>query len=100
MEGPVMSTIMVDDQSVRIPSWVSDLASFRRWYYSNDFPGEGRICFINGEVWVDMSREQFAHNQIKGQYTAVLTMLTMGTGIGRFFPDGYRLSNSDVFLSV
>jgi len=95
-----MSTFMLDDQSVRIPEWVNDFPSFRRWFYSDNFPEEGRICFINGEVWVDMSREQFAHNQIKGEYTAVLGSMTRSEGSGRYFPDGFRLSNLDVFLSV
>ena len=30
--------------------------SFRRWAESEDFPEEGRVCFINGEVWADMSQ--------------------------------------------
>src|SRR5690349_1237863 len=41
---------------VDIPLWVIDLDSFRRWMDSDDFPEEGRINYIKGEVWVDMSK--------------------------------------------
>lgn len=35
--------------------------------HSGEFPETGRICFLDGEVWVDMSMEQlYTHNQVKG----------------------------------
>jgi hypothetical protein len=63
-----MSTILLDTQVVRIPLWVRDLASFRLWAHSDEFPEAGRICFFHGEVWVDMSKEQFfSHNQVRAE---------------------------------
>jgi hypothetical protein len=53
-----MSTIILETTVVRIPPEVKDLASFRRWVQSDRVPEDGRICFLNGEVWVDMSKEQ------------------------------------------
>jgi len=59
-----MSTIVVDSQTIRIPAWVTEFDSFRRWARSDEFPDHGRICFPDGEVWVDMSKEQIvSHNQ-------------------------------------
>jgi len=62
------TTLVVERDSVTIPAWVDDLDSFRRWARSDEFPESGRICFLNGEVWVDMSKEQaFWHNQVKSE---------------------------------
>jgi hypothetical protein len=47
-----MSTIVIADQ-VRIPSWVSDQESFRRWSRSDDYPEKGWVSFRDGEIWVD-----------------------------------------------
>ena len=53
-----MSTIVMESQVVHIPDWVHDLSSFRRWADSDVFPEKGQIHHLNGEVWVDMSKEQ------------------------------------------
>lgn len=95
-----MSTIVVDSLSVRIPVWVVDLESFRRWADSEEFPDSGRICYLNGEVWVDMSKEQLAHNQVKGTTGSVLMNLAGEGDAGMYFPDGYYLSNDIVGLST
>ncbi len=95
-----MNTFVVDRDSITIPAWVSDHDSFRRWVHSEEFPPEGRICFLQGETWVDMSKEQaFSHNQVKNEYSYVLTGITKRRG-GTFCPDGMFLSNVDVGLSA
>jgi Uma2 family endonuclease len=95
-----MSTIVVDAQSVHIPPSVKDFGSFREWLHSDEFPESGRICYLNNDVWVDMSKEQFAHNQIKGEISSVLTQLAKREQLGRFFPDGYRFSQTATGLST
>jgi hypothetical protein len=54
------TTIWSEGRSVRVPAWVHDLASFRRWAWSDEFPDTGRICFLDGEVWIELSRENKA----------------------------------------
>src|SRR6266404_8614325 len=95
-----MSTIVLDTQLVHIPPSVGDLDSFRRWARSEEFPETGRICYLNGEVWVDMSKEQFTHNQVKGEFGSVLMPLAKRARSGRFFPDGYLLTNLAANLST
>jgi Uma2 family endonuclease len=96
-----MSTIVVEDQTVHIPPWVGSLESFRRWTESDEFPESGRICYLKGEVWVDMSREQvFTHNQVKNEFGFVLTGLAKRDHLGRFFPDGVLLTNVQADISV
>jgi Uma2 family endonuclease len=89
------------DEEVRVPEWVVDLASFRRWTDSDEFPEEGRIDYIKGEVWIDMSKEQvFSHNQSKTVFTGVLWGLVTAGKLGRYFADGVRLSNIGADLSA
>jgi Uma2 family endonuclease len=95
-----MNTFVLDAEVVRVPSWVVDLDSFRRWAQSDEFPETGRICYLHGEVWVDMSREQvFSHNQVKNEFNPVVGGLVKAGRLGRYFPDGLLLSNADADLS-
>jgi Uma2 family endonuclease len=94
-----MNTFVVDHESITIPTWVVDHESFRRWVNSGDFPEEGRICYLQGETWVDMSKEQaFSHNQVKTEIGFVVTGLAKQRG-GTYFADGMYLSCEDVGLS-
>ena len=89
-----MNTIVLYDESVDIPSGIDDLTAFRRWAHSDGFPTTARICFLNGRVWVDMSKEQvFTHNQLKQEFNLVGGGLVKLQGLGRFFPDGLLITN-------
>jgi Uma2 family endonuclease len=86
---------------VRVPGWVADLESFRRWYNSDDFPEQGRIDYIQGAVWVDMSMEQvFTHVQVKTAMTSVLFAVAEAGNLGLYLNDGLRLSNEGADLSA
>src|SRR5205085_733829 len=95
-----MPAVMIEGE-VFIPEWVETLLAFRRWCDSAEFPEEGRIDYLQGEVWVDMSPEQiFSHNQVKAEYNYVLFGLAKKEKPGRYFPDGARWSNLDADISV
>jgi Uma2 family endonuclease len=96
----MVNTFVLDSTSITIPAWVQDLNSFRHWLHSDESPECGQICYLNGEVWVDMSKEQFTHNQVKGEFNSVLMPLAKRSRSGRFFPDGYLLTNSAANLST
>ena len=82
------------EESVRVPAWVVDIHSFRRWIDSEDFPEDGEISWIKGEVWIDMSQEQiFTHLEVKGEYYAVLRTMAKAEKKGLVIPDGLLLSN-------
>jgi Uma2 family endonuclease len=98
-----LSFLAVDQVSdhVKIPLSVIDLASFRRWMDSDDFPELGRIEYIKGEVWIDMSKEQvFTHVLVKTRITAVLSELVEANEGGLFLGDGVLLSNVDADIAV
>ncbi len=99
--APAASTFVVEAESVHIPAGIADLKSFREWVHSDAFPETGRICYLNGEVWVDMSKEQFlTHNQLKHEIGYVLTGLVRALRLGRFVPDGMLLTNEAADLTV
>lgn len=95
-----MNTIVLYDESVVIPDGISDLAAFRQWVHSDDFPEAGRICFLDGRVWVDMSKEQvFSHNQLKQEFNVLIGGLVKVERLGRFSPDGLFLTNDKAQLA-
>lgn len=85
---------VVDDVSIGIPGWVVDHNSFRQWFQSDDFPEEGRVSFLNGEVMFDMSQEQiFSHVRMKTEIGRVLANLAKRKLNGVFFGDGLLISH-------
>jgi Uma2 family endonuclease len=92
MRKQKMSTVFIEEK-IRVPDWVSDLTSFRQWAHSPEFPERGRISYLKDEVWVDMSKEQFYHNQLKGEIASILTAFVKKNRLGIFFPDGMLLSD-------
>jgi Uma2 family endonuclease len=95
------TTLFVEDDSICIPAGVRDLDSFRRWARSDDFPETGRICYLNGEVWVDMTKEQFfSHNQVKNEFNISLGGFIKANRLGRYIPDGMLFSNEKAKLSA
>jgi hypothetical protein len=90
-----MSAVVIEE-TVRVPDWVKDLESFRRWYLSDDFPDSGVISYIQKEVWL----EELAHNQLKGEIAFVLTGLLKKNRLGKYFQDRFRLINWQAGLST
>jgi Uma2 family endonuclease len=94
------SVINLEDKAC-IPPWVDDLESFRRWAWSDDFPECGTFAYLNGEIWVDLSMEEFlTHNQVKGAFTFTILALLEQTPSGRFVLDRMLLSNKAADLST
>src|SRR5262249_7164574 len=86
----VIATVVIqqEQEAVRIPVWVSDLPSFRRWAKSDEFPQHGWYAYLNGELWVDPSMERLRHNRLKNKFAVVLTPLAeRQPGLGLFLGD-------------
>ena len=89
-----MPTIITDLEEITIPTWVDSLEAFRRWTDQPDFPPTGRIWWLCGQVWVDMSKEQiFSHVLVKTELIFVLGGLVKASQLGLFLTDGPLLSN-------
>ena len=86
---------------VTVPNWVSDRESFLRWTADDSFPEYGRIDYLAGEIWIDMSEEQiYSHNQVKTEFTYVLTGLAKVSRLGRFYQDGLRIDHPEADLAA
>ena len=95
-----MSTIVIADQ-VRIPAWIADLDSFRRWARSGEYPERGWVSYLDGEIWADTNMEQlFTHNRVKTKYTVVLDEVVEENELGYFFSDRVLLTNPEANLST
>jgi Uma2 family endonuclease len=95
-----MATVMSEKHGkVRIPGWVVDLSSFRRWVHSDEPPEKLRAHFLNDEVWVDLFMEEaFTHNLVKNAIYATLIPFTQD--IGLFFSDGMLLTNDEAGIAT
>lgn len=89
-------TFSTETDLISVPAWVVDLDSFRRWADTEDLPEIGRVSYLKGDVWVDMSKEQiFTHVKVKAEYTYVLVGLSKTSRKGHYLPDRAFLSNVD-----
>jgi Uma2 family endonuclease len=97
-----MSSVVIQwAKDVTVPDWVSDRDSFLRWTADETFPEHGRIDYLAGEIWIDMSEERlFSHNQVKLAFYIALGTLAEETESGRFFPDGARVVHPEADLSA
>lgn len=57
--GPLVKvSAIVLEESIRIPTWITDLDSFRRWARSDEFPEHGWYSYLDGDLWADPSLER------------------------------------------
>ncbi|MDA1054909.1 MAG: Uma2 family endonuclease [Planctomycetota bacterium] len=97
----MMNTIVADTGTVRMPITLTTLDAFREWIHSDGVAEDTRACFLDGEVWIDMSTEQlFSHNQVKKALTITLGGLAQSQGTGRYMPDGILYSNATANLGA
>ena len=90
---------IVIDELVRIPWWVRDHDSFRRWAFSDDFPSRGQLFYLNGVLWVDLSMETLIHNQIKGIFAVVVGSIVLLEVLGKYLGDRMTLAHVAAGLS-
>lgn len=89
------------DDTLHIPAAAHDLAGFREWACSDDFPERGRIDFLAGELEVDMSPEELStHGLVKTEIAATLQILVARADLGDVYIDRGRVSSPRANLSV
>jgi len=101
MSAPTISGLPAQpDDRLCIPPWVHDLDSFRRWAYSDDYPRSGWVSFLDDEISVDLSMEEFSHNQVKGAFSFAVWGILNVHPVGRFMMDRMLLTNIQANLST
>ncbi len=91
---------MYNGLQVTIPANAYSLEGFRAWATSDNFPDAGRITYLNGEVYVDMSPEKFeSHNKVKTEVARVLGNLAKELDLGNYCTNGQWITNDHADLS-
>ena len=94
-----MATVLLEDQ-IEIPS-IHNLAEFRRWALSDDFPQRGRIDYIAGKIEVDMSPEDlFTHGELKSEVSSEIKYRVKQLDLGHIYIDSTRVSSLSSNLSA
>lgn len=83
------------------PRAARSLAGFREWYASDDFPEEGCICYLAGELYIDMGHERISsHVTVKTTIARILEGLALELDLGQYYGDGCRVVDKDADLSA
>jgi Uma2 family endonuclease len=91
---PPTGAAVVIDGEMWVPTTVVDLASFRQWALSQEWPRNLRLSYLNGLLWIDRTMEQmYTHNRVKTEVATKLDTLTKATRQGIYLSDGMRWSN-------
>jgi Uma2 family endonuclease len=92
---------VIIDERLRVPAGIDSLAAFRSWAHSDEFPEFGRIAYLNGTLWIDLTMEQlYSHNQVKAELGIVLGGIVKALDLGLYMPDGMQLSHPGANLST
>lgn len=87
--------------ALQIPVNATRLPGFRAWAHSPQFPERGRISFLNGELFIDMSPEELEnHNKVKEAIGRGVGNLNEECDAGEFFTDGVLVTNAAANLST
>lgn len=96
-------TIYAPDErpAIVVPPTVRNWRGYRDWALSSNFPEQGHISFVNGEILIDMSPERIdTHSLVKLQVSAVLSTLVQTIKSGYMLPDRVLLSNEQAGVST
>jgi Uma2 family endonuclease len=78
----------------------ASLDSFREWAGDNDLPEKAKLCYYQGEVFVEMGREQIiTHGRVKTEITRVLANIVKEADSGMFLTDGVLLTHKKAEVS-
>lgn len=95
------SPAVIFEEHLRVPAEAHDLAAFRRWALSDEFPESGRIDFLGGDVEVDMSPvDLHTHGRVKVAVSRVLDELVEAADLGEVFVDRSRVTSPVAALSA
>lgn len=86
---------------IRIPPKATTLRGFVAWAKSDAFPECGRLSFLRGEMFIDMSPEEIeTHNKVKTETLRVVANVNAEVDRGELFSDGTLFTNEDAELST
>jgi Uma2 family endonuclease len=102
---PTAPTLIVDDDLdddilLHIPRNAHTLAGFRAWVLSDEFPEKQRVTFLNGEIYLDMSKEEIStHASVKTAVAGTTFNLNEEIDFGELFINGVLVTNVEAGVS-
>ncbi len=95
-----MASVLFEEQ-VEIPLGIKNLADFRRWAFSDEFPQRGRIDYVAGRIEVDMSPEDFfTHGTLKTEVSGEIRIRVNDLDLGHMLIAETRISSVPADLSA
>lgn len=93
--------MIIIEERLRIPPEAGRFDGFQRWVESGDFPDEGRIDYLAGDVEIEMSPEDLhTHGAVKAEIAAKLHAWIAGRDLGEIFVDRARVVHREAGLSA
>ena len=88
-------------ESLQIPADAYTFEGFLRWLESGEFPETGRIDFLAGEIYADMSPEDVgSHSVVKVAISTALQILVSEQDRGEVYSDRTLVKHSPTGLAV
>lgn len=85
---------------IEIPPSAHTLDGFTKWTYSDDFPQQGKITFVDGRILIDMSPERWElHVKPKSAISYTLMGIVEQSDLGEFYCDGGRIKQDEANVS-
>jgi Uma2 family endonuclease len=102
VERPIASKSLLrsDGTCIRIPNSALTFAGFRAWVSSDDLPEWIRVTYVDGGIYLDMSKETEHNALAKSGFSRVLLNLNYELELGDFFLDGVLVSNEVAEVST
>lgn len=92
-------SVRIEDE-LYIPREMGNLASFRLWARSDEFPERGRLDFLQGTIEVDMTGEELqSHGALKSELHAYIHRVVSQGDLGQVFVDRARFTSKKAGLS-
>jgi Uma2 family endonuclease len=100
LSEPVIVVSSDEPIELTIPVSACTHEGFRRWALSDEYPARGKLSYIGGVVFLNMSPESFEEQgAIKAEVSRVLLQMVRERGTGHFRIDRTLISNKDAHLS-
>jgi Uma2 family endonuclease len=89
-----VETVAEDLLCIRIPHNATTLDGFRSWIKSDEFPDKLRAMYLDGEIYLDMTKEELqSHAKVKAEISRVLMNLVRELALGEFYLDGVLVTH-------
>lgn len=94
-------TYQENTESLQIPADAYTFEGFLRWLESDEFPESGRIDFLAGEIYADMSPEDVgSHSVVKVAISTTLQIIVSHQDRGEVYSDRTSVRHTPARLSV